>query len=136
MQRKGNYGCCGMNDGCTTVQGAFMISWEPLSSLSGFNVAATSEGRENFWRRLCACLYVGKFCCPVGRSELDVGIDMNGRFNWGIHRHGVNKVWITDPDLAATHSLLSGLQIVLNKTFGSTYDKEKDKLPPNGPTNV
>lgn len=132
--RTENFGFCGCLRFCGLMQfgpcrnnGAFIISWEPLESFSGFTMRIDSYGEENVRRRCCKGNCIGRTFCPIGFSTLEIGLDFKGKYQFCAMRGGqggsnsdANKVWLKDPELAQNTKMLAGVQFALFDKMGKT----------------
>ena len=146
--RTQNFGFCGclrffgvFSTGPCTSNDCFIISWETIESFSGFSIRIDAEGEENITRRLCRGNCIGRTFCPIGHSQLEIGMDFKGKYQYATCRGGqggsssdTNKVWIKDLELAENTKMLAGVQIALfdkmqktRGTAGAVVRDEKKK---------
>lgn len=132
--RTQNFGFCGclrfcglMKTGFCTSQDNFLISWESLDSFSGFSVKIDAQGNETFTRRICKSNCIGRLFCPIGHSQVEVGLDFKGKYQFSTVRGGeggsgsdANKVWLADEELGLNQKMLGGVQFALFEKMGKT----------------
>lgn len=71
-----------------TTVGDFYVSWSPLTNLIGFGMSLKTSGKEDFYRRYCKEMTLGKCCCPISKYVLDLFHEPTSNFisnNFPLH---------------------------------------------------
>jgi hypothetical protein len=124
--RSENYGICGFPYFVTKDR--FIISWESLSKFSGFNILIAASGYETCLNRCCRHYPCGAYCCPIGTSSVDVGLDFQGNYAFVIGKTEANKNWLKDSMLKDNTEMLSNIQFTLQEHYAADASPEVQKM--------
>eukprot|EP01041_Mallomonas_annulata_P011642 gene11641-24379_t len=111
-----------------------VVVWAVLDHMTGQELNIHSYGAENWFRRICNCCYVGRVLCPIGKSEFDIQIWINGKYSFKVGGvRGGNKNWLKDDLMLDGLAALNQLQVSIDRLKNPTLtNKNADSTDANG----